>query len=245
MNLKSNKAKAALTKQAIKLESYFSHHEFVYLSTVLKYDDLLELANYAGFCAEYPRFIPTQCTWQEFMWAAPFLGFRAMRNAIHNVDALGTYDEIMVVSRTIKDDAIRKELFDEALKRGVMLSTDEIKKIEANALKYSRDYVFSPLAKQANQTAARVNNMTDKFKELKISGTKTSESNPRQSSFSLLDLIGIFSESSDRKHSRGKCNGDCANCPPHYGYRYGRWYYGHSHTEGCEFGGNSCSGGRD
>ena len=26
---------------------------------------------------------------------------------------------------------------------------------------------------------------------------------------------------------------------------YGRWYYGHSHSEGCEFGGNKCDGGRD
>ena len=41
----------------------------------------------------------------------------------------------------------------------------------------------------------------------------------------------------------GRCSGDCANCPPHYGYRYGRWYYGHGHSHGCEFGGNGgCSG---
>ena len=40
-----------------------------------------------------------------------------------------------------------------------------------------------------------------------------------------------------KKHD-GHCDGDCANCPPHYGYRYGRWYYGHGHIEGCEFGGN-------
>ena len=34
-----------------------------------------------------------------------------------------------------------------------------------------------------------------------------------------------------------RCDGDCANCPPHYGYRYGRWYYGHGHTRGCQRGG--------
>lgn len=43
------------------------------------------------------------------------------------------------------------------------------------------------------------------------------------------------------KHS-GRCNGDCAHCPPHYGYRYGRWYYGHGHQYGCEFGGNKGDG---
>lgn len=49
----------------------------------------------------------------------------------------------------------------------------------------------------------------------------------------------------DRSKSKntGRCTGDCAHCPPHYGYRYGRWYYGHGHTDGCEFGGNGgCSG---
>ena len=42
----------------------------------------------------------------------------------------------------------------------------------------------------------------------------------------------------------GKCNGDCDNCPPHYGYRYGRWYYGHGHQHGCERGGNGGASGR-
>lgn len=34
----------------------------------------------------------------------------------------------------------------------------------------------------------------------------------------------------------------CAHCPPHFGYRYGRWYYGHGHVYGCEFGGNRGDG---
>ena len=42
----------------------------------------------------------------------------------------------------------------------------------------------------------------------------------------------------------GKCNGDCDNCPDHYGYRYGRWYYGHGHQHGCERGGNGGATGR-
>ena len=39
-------------------------------------------------------------------------------------------------------------------------------------------------------------------------------------------------------HPERRCNGDCDNCPSHYGYRYGRWYYGHGHQHGCERGGN-------
>ena len=57
-------------------------------------------------------------------------------------------------------------------------------------------------------------------------------------------LGGSLFGDSNRRHN-GRCDGDCANCPPHYGYRYGRWYYGHDHVHGCEFGGNRGSGSRD
>lgn len=50
---------------------------------------------------------------------------------------------------------------------------------------------------------------------------------------------------SKEKHHNGRCNGDCTNCPPHYGYRYGRWYYGHDHQHGCGFGGNRGGGRMD
>ena len=57
-------------------------------------------------------------------------------------------------------------------------------------------------------------------------------------------LFSLFGGTRTGAH-KGRCNGDCANCPPHYGYRYGRWYYGHNHIEGCEFGGNCGSGKND
>jgi len=63
---------------------------------------------------------------------------------------------------------------------------------------------------------------------------------PKLGFFTKLGLaLGIASElgSNEKKHN-GRCNGDCADCPPHYGYRFGRWYYGHNHQHGCEFGGN-------
>ena len=52
-------------------------------------------------------------------------------------------------------------------------------------------------------------------------------------------------EESKRKRHNGRCDGDCANCPPHYGYRYGRWYYGHHHVYGYVFGGNNGGGEMD
>lgn len=62
----------------------------------------------------------------------------------------------------------------------------------------------------------------------------------------LLAVIAGASAASNRgQRHNGRCNGDCAHCPPHYGYRYGRWYYGHDHVHGCEFGGNKGSGSMD
>lgn len=70
------------------------------------------------------------------------------------------------------------------------------------------------------------------------------EQPPKFGFFTALALgLGLAGTSKPHKHN-GKCNGDCANCPAHYGYRYGRWYYGHHHTHGCEFGGNNGNGGR-
>ena len=72
---------------------------------------------------------------------------------------------------------------------------------------------------------------------------------PKRGFFGTLAAIfaGVsagLSSAQGRRHNR-RCNGDCANCPPHYGYRYGRWYYGHDHDHGCEFGGNKGSGSMD
>ncbi len=62
--------------------------------------------------------------------------------------------------------------------------------------------------------------------------------------FGAITSTSTKSDSKQRRHS-GRCNGDCAHCPPHYGYRYGRWYYGHCHVHGCEFGGNRGDGSMD
>ena len=65
------------------------------------------------------------------------------------------------------------------------------------------------------------------------------------SSSSSSSNSSSFWSTSSKKKDNGRCDGDCSSCPAHYGYRYGRWYYGHGHSEGCVFGGNKCNGGRD
>lgn len=67
---------------------------------------------------------------------------------------------------------------------------------------------------------------------------------PARSPGLLTTLLAAFAfRGSGRKRDSGRCDGDCAHYPPHYGYRYGRWYYGHGHDLGCELCGNGgCNG---
>ena len=70
---------------------------------------------------------------------------------------------------------------------------------------------------------------------------------PKEKKVGLFTALAAFAAGSalagrGKKKHDGHCDGDCANCPPHYGYRYGRWYYGKGHQYGCEFGGNKGDG---
>ena len=71
------------------------------------------------------------------------------------------------------------------------------------------------------------------------------EAQPRKPGLFSSILMGMAMAGSPKPKSTGRCTGDCAHCPPHYGYRYGRWYYGHGHQYGCEFGGNKGDGSMD
>ena len=88
----------------------------------------------------------------------------------------------------------------------------------------------------------------EKRKAASMSGSRGGSSSDRRkptSTYTRANKRSAFSTNGKSKKHSGKCDGDCKNCPPHYGYRYGRWYYGHGHIEGCEFGGNKGDGGRD
>ena len=83
-----------------------------------------------------------------------------------------------------------------------------------------------------------------------VSRKAVSSRGPNVPDSTLLTAAALLAVEEDENEERrkkikesGKCDGDCEHCPPHYGYRYGRWYYGHDHIYGCERGGNRGGGG--
>ncbi len=139
----------------------------------------------------------------------------------------GTNDEVAQALAGIFDEAGNDALYERAVESGVKFTQDQLERIGKDG---KEEYEAPRPA--SNNTGCGCLGMLLGAGLLFGNGGNNSGDNRRG---------GI----STRKRCGGRCDGDCANCPPHYGYRYGRWYYGHGHDRGCEFGGNKGGGGSD
>ena len=169
----------------------------------------------------------------------------------------GPSDEIVEVVQNFYDEKVATRLVRKALDYGVKFTTDEIIElrswvseeiypvlVQANSDPYTYekldelygfvdDKIIEKLAKK-HKVRSPMDEEPEEVEQVKGPGFWGT----------LFAILGaVSSDSYSSKPHNGRCNGDCANCPPHYGYRYGRWYYGHDHTRGCEFGGNKGGGG--
>lgn len=172
----------------------------------------------------------------------------------------GASSEICEIAQDLSDDKLAQRLIKKALDAGVSFQPDEImdiavlmdkptlsKLVETSAVPLNREQLeeFYMLIDDASFEKASKRAKVDIFAdeeevgETDIDDFEVAEEQPHKIGFftALALGLGLAGKSKPHKHN-GKCNGDCANCPAHYGYRYGRWYYGHHHTHGCEFGGN-------
>lgn len=182
-----------------------------------------------------------------------------------SITDFGPSAEVCEIAEALLDDKLAQRLVTKALDGGVRFKAEEIMDLSllmdratltkmvatsADALNEEQleelyslidDDVFERASHRAGITIFQDDIAGEDAKEVYQKGT-AGESEPPKVGFFTALLLGIgavkhLGKKSSRKHD-GKCNGDCANCPPHYGYRHGRWYYGHHHSHGCEFGGN-------
>ena len=177
---------------------------------------------------------------------------------IYDLDDFGDENEVyeIAVEYSYLGAAPCTKFLKKAVKAGVRFSPENIlvlaEDIESDFLGEFVDCNHTPYTReQLEELSYSVDKKTLK-KLLKKNGTKHKKQKPQTEKgpgcfFAIFVLLGALLGVSAPKKKRhnGKCDGDCANCPPHYGYRYGRWYYGHGHNHGCEFGGNKGGGGMD
>ena len=196
-------------------------------------------------------------TWDEYYMNFYEWAESTQISRLSSLTDFGPSDEIVEVVQNFYDEKVATRLVRKALDYGVKFTTDEIIElrswvsdeiypvlVQANSDPYTYekldelygfvdDKIIEKLAKK-NKVRSPMDEEPEEVEQVKGPGFFGT----------LFAILGaVSSDSYSSKPHNGRCNGDCANCPPHYGYRYGRWYYGHDHTRGCEFGGNKGGGG--
>ena len=176
---------------------------------------------------------------------------------ISSLTSFGSSSEVAEVAQEFMDERISSRFVRKAIAAGVQFTPEEIYELSdccdtatMNLLLETAQCAFTQeqledldgiVDENVLLEAARRNRVTlfDDDETMDTDDFVTEEEPPQKLGFftALVLLLGIGGLT-DKRKKRGCGNGDCANAPPHYGYRYGRWYYGHRHTSGCEFGGN-------
>ena len=148
---------------------------------------------------------------------------------ISQLTSFGPSDEVTEVAQELMDRTAASRLIRKALDAGVVFTAENICELMDCCDKALMNRLVA---------AADCRFTQDQLEELWEPEPAPAPA-PKLSFWAALGLSSLFRRT---KPAHGRCSGDCAHCPPHYGYRYGRWYYGHGHSHGCEFGGNRGDG---
>ena len=248
LNLEGEELKAQLIRKAMKLGVELSRDDFLSLDGELPEALYEELARYGRFCTDTLYFDPDDFTWDDFYRECCDLPDEVLMKCIPRIDTFGPSDEVTEAVDSIVNFDIADALFTRAVQRGVRFTQGELERLGrstdgsdrlfiADDVRDFNESVTDEMISEFDLAIDRVSVNVEK----KVIGQRNPK--PRRGG-----LVGILSAvagafAGDQKHS-GRCDGDCASCPSHYGYRYGRWYYGHAHQYGCTFGGNGGRKGR-
>ena len=185
-----------------------------------------------------------------------------------SLTSFGTSSEVAEVAQEYMDEKSASRLVKKAVAYGIQFTPEEIydlsgccdtsamnellKSAECSFTQEQLEDLWGAADDEVLELVAKRNHVTlfedDAIEDLDAEDDlyleEPIQNEPKLGFFSKLGLAlgiaGVLNKNS-QPHPR-HCTGNCANCPSHYGYRYGRWYYGHDHTHGCEFGGNDGSG---
>lgn len=239
LDIQDEKTRAQLIRKAIKLGAKFTQDDFMNLDGELPDEVYEQLAEYAGYDANDPYFDEENMVWDDFYdchhdWSRDVLVRR-----IGKLKDFGPSEEVVETILLMPDLETDELLYNQAVACGVKFTQDEEMEMGNWGTVIQNSM---PTDEQIEEFGKNIQNLTNQLDTLENNLKKQQKKEKKIGFFgALLGVLGGLGGSSNHKHP-GRCTGDCANCPPHYGYRYGRWYYGKGHIYGCEFGGNKGDG---
>ena len=239
LDIQDEKTRAQLIRKAIKLGAEFSQDDFMNLDGELPDEVYQQLAEYAGYDANDPYFDEENMVWDDFYGCHHEWSRDVLVRRIGKLKDFGPSEEVVETIMLMPDVETDKLLYDRAVACGVKFTQDE----EFEMGNWGTVIQNSmPTDAQIEEFSNNIQILTKQLDSLEKDLSKHQKKEKRVGFFgALFGILSGLGNSFNHKHP-GKCTGDCANCPPHYGYRYGRWYYGKGHIYGCEFGGNKGDG---
>ena len=197
-------------------------------------------------------------TWDEFYDRYVVWSESTIRSRISSLEDIGEGVEVVSVATDISDERIRAQLIRKAIRLGAVFTEEDISLLEGEVpeevleeacgkKRYESLFLADDIKKFNRMTGEELDcltaeiNAAERGVDMETEGINRRKRHKKAlfSAACIGSFVGIVKGlfTGSKKHG-GKCDGNCDSCPAHYGYRYGRWYYGHGHQRGCEFHGN-------
>ena len=208
-----------------------------------------------------------QMTWEEYYDGFYDWSPSTQKSYSYRLTDYGPADEVWEVAQELafQDEAFATKFLEKALAAGVRFSPEQVlemagtveesvlgKIAEQTDVPFDREQMEEIYMMIGDDSFQRISRRAkiDVFDDEPAAYEQPERVQyilPKKKKVGLFTALAAFAAGSalagrGKKKHDGHCDGDCANCPPHYGYRYGRWYYGKGHQYGCEFGGNKGDG---
>lgn len=239
--------KIKLIELAIEKNIVFQQESLVELDGELPDELLRKLAKMADLAEDYMDFDEVHMTWDDFEYSYDEWDEALTARRISKLNCFGDSESVCEVIMDMPTPALKKALYQKAVLKGVRFTKDQMADMQEG--KYQRNAAMVQTEQQLPERERS---------QAVIKGILAFLGMIAMAVFGAAYVIlGAFfvlikkrsgiphvkfphrSSAAKRSKSNGRrCDGNCAACPAHYGYRYGRWYYGHGHQWGCTRGGN-------
>ena len=216
------KVRSQLIRKAMKFGAHFTADDLVELEYELPDDLYAQLVAYTGLDKDDPYFDENNMCWSDFYDAYCNWSDEVLARRVRLLTEFGPHDELCQAILDMPNDKLEGLLYRKAVLAGVRFTDSELEDLGR----------WEEIPAQADEPEFKDQNRVQTIQT--------------RSGIGLLAASLIADEilSIEKPQKSNYCDGDCANCPSHYGYRYGRWYYGHGHQGGCERGGNGGAWGK-